>query len=339
VVAGVHVSSVALVLGAGGLVGAAYHAGALAALADAGWDARRAELIVGTSAGAHTGATLRLGLPPADHFAHAVDEPLSGDGLDLVGDEPPERLRLPSRPLIDGPPLPEAPWLAVRAFCRRGPLRPALAVAGWTPRGGHDPALVGDRIRRLDTDPGRWPGRPLWLCTVRLRDGRRVVLGRDDVPVPDLATAVEASCAICGYFRPVPLGHRDHVDGGVHSPSNLDLVAGLGFDLAVVISPSSTVPDGPPWVPGHWARKVHAGLLAWERAEVERRGTPVLDLSPTPADLAVFGRHSLDHDAAPRVARRARASVTERISSGGLSWARGLLRAQEPEGTSDAQAV
>lgn len=332
-------STVALVLGAGGIVGASWHAGALAALAEAGWDARRADLIVGTSAGAHTGATLRLGLSPADHFAHAVDEPLSDDGADLVGDDPPERLRLPERPSLAHPPLPAAPWLVVRALLGPGPVRPALAVAGCTPRGGHDPALVGDRIRRLDPVPGRWPEAPLWLCAVRLRDGARVVFGRDAVTEVDLATAVEASCAICGYFRPVPVGGRDHVDGGVHSPSNLDLVAGLGFDLAVVISPMSTVPAGSWRSPEGWARRVHAGLLAWERDRVERLGTPVLDLSPTPADLAAFGRHSLDHEAGPRVARRARGSVAERLATAEGARAIELLAGQAPAGTSDAQAV
>ena len=42
--------SVGVVLGAGGIVGAAYHAGVLTALAEAGFDARHADLIVGTSA-------------------------------------------------------------------------------------------------------------------------------------------------------------------------------------------------------------------------------------------------------------------------------------------------
>ncbi|MBJ7282394.1 MAG: hypothetical protein JHD40_04705, partial [Acidimicrobiia bacterium] len=48
---------IGLVLGAGGLTGQAFHAGVLAGLADGiGWDARSAELVVGTSAGARAGA-------------------------------------------------------------------------------------------------------------------------------------------------------------------------------------------------------------------------------------------------------------------------------------------
>ena len=55
---------VGLVLGAGGLVGQANHAGALAALEhDLGWDPRTAEIVVGSSAGSLTGTALRLGVP------------------------------------------------------------------------------------------------------------------------------------------------------------------------------------------------------------------------------------------------------------------------------------
>src|SRR5258708_5386455 len=58
---------IGLVLGAGGAVGGAFHAGVLSTLADElGWDARTAEVVVGTSAGSATGAILRAGLSPDD---------------------------------------------------------------------------------------------------------------------------------------------------------------------------------------------------------------------------------------------------------------------------------
>ena len=67
-------ASVGLVLGAGGVVGGAYHAGALAALSEtAGWDARDADVIVGTSAGSIAAAALRAGLSGPDQHA-ALDE-------------------------------------------------------------------------------------------------------------------------------------------------------------------------------------------------------------------------------------------------------------------------
>ncbi|MDQ3542809.1 MAG: hypothetical protein M3431_02920, partial [Actinomycetota bacterium] len=78
-------ATVALVLGAGGDVGHAFHIGALSALADEfDWDARAADLIVGTSAGSVVGASLRSGLGPDDMRRRALGEPLSPDGTELV---------------------------------------------------------------------------------------------------------------------------------------------------------------------------------------------------------------------------------------------------------------
>src|SRR5690606_36784246 len=72
---------VGLVLGAGGFVGQAYHAGVLAALeAELGWDPRQASIVVGSSAGSLTGAALRLGVPASDLAASARGAPVSLGG-------------------------------------------------------------------------------------------------------------------------------------------------------------------------------------------------------------------------------------------------------------------
>ena len=42
-----------------------------------------------------------------------------------------------------------------------------------------------------------------------------------------LADAVAASCAIPGFYRPVEIGGRRYVDGGLYSASNLDLLRDL----------------------------------------------------------------------------------------------------------------
>src|SRR6478672_8441398 len=79
---------VGLVLGAGGLVGHAYHAGTLRGLAEHGWDARRAAIVVGTSAGSGVGALLRAGLSPRDLAARVLGEPLSAEGARIVAGAP-----------------------------------------------------------------------------------------------------------------------------------------------------------------------------------------------------------------------------------------------------------
>ena len=77
-------SGVGLVLGAGGVVGQAYHAGVLAVLEhDYGWDPRTADVIVGTSAGSITGTLLRAGVPASELAAWAVRAPLSAEGMVL----------------------------------------------------------------------------------------------------------------------------------------------------------------------------------------------------------------------------------------------------------------
>ena len=102
-------------------------------------------------------------------------------------------------------------------------------------------APIGDRIRAIAT--GRWPEDPTWIVAYRTGDGRRVVFGRDDIEVPDLATAVEASSAVPGRFRPIRLDSGRYLDGAVYSPTNADLVANLGFDLVIVSAPMAATED------------------------------------------------------------------------------------------------
>src|SRR6185436_7750278 len=110
------------------------------------------------------------------------------------------------------------------------------ALAGLLPEGSIPTDAIGARVRGLYGGT-RWPERPLWICAVRLRDGHRVVFGRDPVDVPDIGVAVEASSAIPGFFRPVRIGEERYIDGGVHSPTNAELLAGLSLDGVVVVSP------------------------------------------------------------------------------------------------------
>src|SRR5439155_26909913 len=134
-------ASVGLVLGAGGVVGGAYHAGALAALAEAAdWDARDADVVVGTSAGSIAGAALRAGLSGPDQFARATSGPLSTEGARLVGAQPP-LTDFPSRPPFPrGLPLPASPQLAATALLPPWRARPVAALAGVLPAGSVPPA-------------------------------------------------------------------------------------------------------------------------------------------------------------------------------------------------------
>ncbi len=311
-------------LGAGGVAGAAFHAGVLAALADAtGWDPRLADLVVGTSAGASTAASLRGGLSPADLLARATGRPLSPAGAETVAgyDGP---LTLDE---VDEPPpgswwdgltrfVPAAPWLVGPALLRAGPTRWGVALAGVVPAGRVPTDLIGRPIRAAA--PDRWPDEPTWIVSYRTGDARRVVFGRDDVEVPDLATAVEASSAVPGRFRPVTLESGRYVDGAVYSPTNADVVAPLAFDLVVVSAPMSADPTTRAELTG-WpgrARGWFAGLLDREVAAVAQGGAATLVIEPRAGDLLAMRSDLPDRELGPLVADAAYESVRAQLDDG-----------------------
>src|SRR5688500_10160929 len=76
----------AVVLAAGGLVGQAFHLGVLSALQEVtGFDGRRAQTLVGTSAGSLVAAGLAAGLSALDLRAELLGEPLSAEGRRIRG--------------------------------------------------------------------------------------------------------------------------------------------------------------------------------------------------------------------------------------------------------------
>jgi predicted acylesterase/phospholipase RssA len=193
------------------------------------------------------------------------------------------------------------------------------------PEGRLPTTVLGDRVRALHHD--RWPEPPTWIVSYRTGDGRRVVFGRDDVDVPDLATAVEASSAVPARFRPVRIGKGRYIDGAVFSPTNADLVASLGFDLVIVSSAMTATPDAVDRGSGLGARaqRWFGSLLAREVAAVEAAGTPVLTLQPDAAVLATIRAEGDDHDLSPAVAVEAHRAILERLGDADVSPALALL--------------
>ena len=309
---------VGVVLGAGGVVGHAFHAGVLAELASAtGWDPRDADVVVGTSAGSVVGALLRAGVSPADMAARAMGEPMSPEGARLaaVADRAGPRPSIPSRPpRRGGLPRMASPGTFLRAAMTLPQLRPvragALAAAA-LPAGQVPTELVASGLRPLFRDG--WPDRDLWLGAVRLDTGRRTVFGREGAPTAEVADAVAASCAIPGFFEPVEIGGVRYVDGGAHSPTNADLLAGRELDLVIVSSPMSVAGNRLRPSLDLPARRLARLYLGREAARLRRSGTPVLAFQPTAADLAVMGLNAMDPARRGPVTRQARESTRRRL--------------------------
>lgn len=302
---------VALVLGGGGSVGAAYHAGVLSSLLiDLGWDAREAELVVGTSAGALVGAMVGLGVPSDDIAAVFLDARLREAPLALAeanrgpGPFPTDWRRRLIRPLRRPPP--RAALRAVRRFWALGD--PGALVGALAPLGEIDLEVLTGVLRREDAS---WP-EGLRVCAVDADTLRRRVFGAPDrssdgsraesgalrgearaesweSSLVPLDRAVAASCAVPGLVRPVEIGGRRYLDGGVHSASNADVVvaeavAGRAFDLVVVSSPMSggRLRRGP-LAP---MRMIAGRALRREVARLRAAGLPVVVFEPS-AELAV----------------------------------------------------
>jgi len=304
-------SKVGLVLGAGGVAGGAFHAGVLAALHDSlGWDPRRADVIVGTSAGSVTAASLRAGLSGADMLARAEGRPMSLSGTQLLqGFGPP--LRPPPLDALGARPRPlgEIAATLARAAARPFSARPLALLVGLLPEGTVGTEFIVDGVAALHRDA--WPTRTLWVCAVRQRDGRLVVFGRH--MKAEVAQAVAASCAIPGFFRPVQIDGELYVDGGAHSPTNADLLSAEGPRLVVVSSPMSHA--------GSVRRSGIAPVRRWSRLlldgesyRLRRAGVHVVAFQPTAEDITVMGHNSMDPSRRADIARQSYESTLRRLA-------------------------
>lgn len=279
---------VGLVLGAGGTVGQAYHAGVLAALEhDFGWDPRRAEIIVGTSAGSVTGTLLRLGVPASDLASWAVKAPLSVESAAfaqwLDGKQPAlpaftaehwlRPWRLPS------------PLLMARLARRPWAFRPSVAAMTLMPAGRVN--LIEHATGLTEMAPEEWP-EGLWICAARRSDGGRVVFGAAGAPAATVPQAVTASCAIPGYFQPTKIDGVEYFDGGIHSPTNADVLRHEDLDLVIAVVPMSAAGGLGRTTDGVYRYSVHRRLER-ELRLLAKRGTSIVRIEPARKSLAAMG--------------------------------------------------
>jgi NTE family protein len=138
--------------------------------------------------------------------------------------------------------------------------------------------------RRIDSLGARFDGR-LAVSAVDLDSGRRVMFGGPDAPAASVGQAVEASCAIPGYFRPVEIGGRSYVDGGAWSPTNLDAARVSRGAQVLCLNPTGSIA----------ALGVASNAIARVEALVlERRGARVELVAPDDGARDAIGRNLMD---------------------------------------------
>lgn len=295
------------------MAGGAFHAGVLAALAEAtGWDPRRATVVVGTSAGSIAGTALRAGLSAADMRARAEGRRPSPEGARLMRGVGTPMQPSPLRPSRSGSLPTQLLATLTRAAAQPFAARPLALLAGLLPEGSVSTSIISDSIDSLFSQ--QWPSEPLWICAVRQSDGRRVVFGRDGHP-PALPDAVAASCAIPSFFQPVAIDGETYLDGGVHSPTNADVVRSLDpkLDLVLISSPMSVTGRALRFSVDQPARRWSRALLDGEARRLRRAGLPVVAFQPTPEDASIMGVNAMDPSRRTAIARQAYTSTLRRL--------------------------
>ena len=313
---------VGLVLGAGGVLGGAWLAGALAALTEAtGWDPAAADVVVGTSAGSMIGALLAGGVPPWFMVAHSAGESFPGL-LDAHGEPTDDADRSAGGVLVRSTsPLDLRPYdlrFGLRALRRPRSHRMGAVAASFAPRGLMSTRPLRETVQRVV--PDGWAPHPgLWVVATDSATGRRVVFGREDAPPADLSAAVAASCAVPGIYRPVRIGDRMYYDGGAWSPSNLDCVARAALDLVVCLNPLSSRPEelaraGKGALRGGM-RRATGRRLGWEARRLRERGAEVVVVQPVAEDLDVMGGNLMSTARRHLVLETAQRTVAAQLAS------------------------
>lgn len=304
----------------------AYHAGVLRALEEVGgFRPNDADLVVGTSAGAMVGAALRSGLGADDLWLAAI-----GQHPDLVVEQPGQsawaqtwtspvdvvRRTIGSAYLLQRSvlrfPVPALPQQLRRLF----------------PGGFFTIADADETLSRFM--PTEWPDRLLWLVTVDVGTGRRVVLGRRQPVRTDLHTAVKASCAIPAFFQPQRVGRRTLVDGGVHSTTNLDLTTKVSPEVVVGVAPMAFDPASPPRGLGMLMRRFAQSRLAREVGQARARGARVLLIRPSAEDLGAMGANMMRQEGNDVVARVAYESAARQLTAPRAEELLALARSTAP---------
>lgn len=284
----------AIVLGGGGLLGEAWMSALLAGLEHSPeFDARASACYVGTSAGSIVAASLAAGLEPGARLGQLPDIAASspeGSG----GRETPLSLALASAAKLAGAaatplaPFAFASTAAGGAILRRTALR---AI----PEGKRSLDELG---RQVELSGVSWDGR-LRIVAVERESGRRVVFGAPGAPEVTVSTAVQASCAIPGYFRPVSAHGRSYVDGGLWSPTNVDVADVNRGQHVLCLNPTASLRPASRTLTGAIGRFSRAVTSA-EALVLKHRGAVVATINPDARSAAAMGANLMD--ARPRQA-------------------------------------
>lgn len=298
----------ALVLGCGGVAGAAWLTATLAELERVlSWDARKSDLTIGTSAGALMAALLSRGVS-VSRMAKSQAGELRDDCWNHDRDW--------------GAPFPPLPALRLTApklllGVATGKLDLMAAASGLLPAGRADLSSFERLLDTVSRDGA--PVHPAtWLMAVDTQSGERVAFGRDGAPPMSTARAVCASYAVPGWCPPVHDRGKSYVDGGIVSPTSADFLLGTGVREAIVLAPmASSAPDQPRSLFTRMERLMRTHMtrvVDREVAQLRSAGIRVVRIEPGAEDLRAFGPNLMDPKRRKRVFETALRTAPSTVS-------------------------
>ncbi|WP_437636434.1 patatin-like phospholipase family protein [Sorangium sp. So ce854] len=338
---------VSLCLPGGGLTGALYQIGALAALEDGveGIDNQSFSLYIGHGSGAAVASALAGGIP-TERLYRALLDPVDNffplERSHLLQIDVAEWRRALSTSLV-------ALRHAIVRLTTRGDAAPNASAqqylfeqldrfndslpAGLFRLERYERFLAEFFLRRGIPNSFRAMPRTLRIPTHDLDSGERVVFGAegfDDVPV---SLACAASLALPLFFSPVRIDHRHYIDGGLGHVAHLDLAQAAGAELTIVVSPLVPVSTAHRPVPtGHGVREsVRDKGMLWVFNQAMRIGAharlhqavgrtraegkmQVLVLEPAPNDAMLFLHNPANLRARRAILEYAYRTTRERIA-------------------------
>jgi predicted acylesterase/phospholipase RssA len=183
--------------------------------------------------------------------------------------------------------------------------------------------------------------RELYVIAVDLDSGDAVAFGEEPYRGVPVSRAVQASTAMPGLYRPVRIGGRDYVDGGVKKTAHINLAIQKGADLVICINPIVPIDNqtlrGP--LNGHLSGKgvtyvldqvlriaLHGRMqYGLERYRAEHPEVDILLLEPTRDDLRMFSYNIMRYSARQVVAEHGYRSVRQHFLQNRAHYA-ALLR-------------
>jgi len=233
-----------LVCAGGGVTGAIYEIGALAALEERleGLDFRGFDVYVGVSAGAYLAALIANGITPAVLYRNVTRSAVSRsdiDDLELF------RFNLPeiARRFVTAPfTILDVAWdfYKNRHETTLTDLVQSLTVllpSGVFTGEGLEKWLRTWLSREGRTNDFRKLGKKLLLVAVNLETGKTTRFGspgHDHVPI---SKAVAASCAVPGLYKPVQIEGVDYIDGGVKKTAHISRALRERCGLVICVNP------------------------------------------------------------------------------------------------------